>query len=193
MIEFVRRVRSRFPGSPLFVSTSTLAGKATADEKLAPLVAGIFYAPVDYVFAVRRVLRRLRPSMVVVAETEIWPNLFRETKRTGARLLVINGRISDRAAPRYERFAWFFRGVLCWPDIVLAQSESIRARFVRTGAPLDIVRVAGNLKYDFQPVRAAPDSTARAFLDGTAACRGMDRGQHYAARRTRGMSTRTTR
>ena len=138
-----------------------------ADEKLAPLVTGVFYAPVDYVFAVRRVLRRLRPSAVVVAETEIWPNLFRETRRTGARLLLVNGRISDRAAPRYLRFAWFFRHVLCWPDTILAQSDAIRDRFVQIGASPSATRTIGNLKYDFQPRRAEPGSPVRAFLDRT--------------------------
>ena len=138
-----------------------------ADQKLSPLAAGVFYAPVDYVFAVRRVLRRLRPSVVVVAETEIWPNLFRETRRTGARLLVVNGRISDRAAPKYERFAWFFRHVLQFPDQILAQSELIRDRFVQIGAPPAILRAIGSLKYDFQARRAEPGSPVRAFLDRT--------------------------
>jgi 3-deoxy-D-manno-octulosonic-acid transferase len=167
LVEFARQVRSRLPDAPLYVSTSTLAGKATADEKLAGIAAGVFYAPVDYVSAVRRVLRTLRPAVVVVAETEIWPNLFRETKRTGAGLLMINGRISDRAAPRYLRFAWFFRHILRWPDAILAQSDFIRARFVQAGAPPEKVRTAGNLKYDFQPHRAAPESPVRAFLERT--------------------------
>src|ERR1039458_3315720 len=106
-LEFLRRLRLRFPRSGLFVSTSTLAGKATADEKLRGLADGVFYAPVDYVFAVRRALRTLRPSVVVVAETELWPNLFREVKRTGAALTLVNGRISDRAFARYLSSRWF--------------------------------------------------------------------------------------
>jgi tetraacyldisaccharide 4'-kinase len=165
LVEFARQVRAGFPAAPLYVSTSTLAGKATADDKLAGLAAGVFYAPVDYVFAVRRVLRRLRPAVVVIAETEIWPNLFRETKRIGAGLVIVNGRISDRAAPRYLRYAWFFRHVLSQPDVILAQSESIRETFLRAGAPPDKVRTAGNLKYDFQPRRADAESPVRAFLD----------------------------
>jgi tetraacyldisaccharide 4'-kinase len=165
LVEFTRQVRAQFPGAPLFVSTSTLAGKAAADEKLAGLAAGVFYAPLDYVFAVRRVLRRLRPAVVIVAETEIWPNLFRETSRIEARLLIINGRISDRAAPRYLRLAWFFRHVLQQPDLILAQSDAIREIYLRLGAPATKVRTAGNLKYDFQPRRAGQDSPVRAFLD----------------------------
>ena len=67
----------RTPGTPVFVSTTTLAGRETAEKRLAGLADGVFFAPLDYVWAVRRVLRRLRPSVVIVLETEIWPNLFR--------------------------------------------------------------------------------------------------------------------
>jgi tetraacyldisaccharide 4'-kinase len=165
LMEFIRRLRERAPAAPLFVSTSTLAGKATADEKLAGLATGVFYAPVDYVHAVRRVLRTLRPSLVVIAETEIWPNLFRETARTGAGLMIINGRISDRAAPRYRRLAWFFEPVLRHADLILAQSDGIRNIFLQLGADPGRVRTAGNLKYDFQPRRADPGSPVRLFLD----------------------------
>src|ERR1700733_6070847 len=103
-MEFLRQLRAESPRTRIFVSTSTLAGRATAGDKLGALADGVFYAPVDYVFAVRRVLRTLRPSAVVIAETEIWPNLFRETKRTGAALTLVNGRISDKAFARYRRW-----------------------------------------------------------------------------------------
>ena len=71
-MELLGRLRSEFPHTRLFVSTSTLAGRATAGQKLHGLTDGVFYAPLDTVCAVRRVLRTLRPSVVVVAETEIW-------------------------------------------------------------------------------------------------------------------------
>jgi len=162
-VELVRQLRLRLPRSPVFVSVSTLAGYETANQKLHDL-AGVFYAPLDYVFAVRRVLRTLRPSLVVVMETEIWPNLFQETKRAGAGLLVINGRISDRAFGRYRAWRWFFGGVLAQVDLLLAQSEEMRRRWVRIGAPPDRVRDGGNLKYDFQAPEAAPESPVRRLL-----------------------------
>src|SRR6201999_1896719 len=143
-LEFVRQLRAEFPRTAVFVSTTTLAGRSTAGEKLGALADGVFYAPVDYVFAVRRVLRTLRPSIVVVAETEIWPNLFRETKRTGAGLLLVNGRISDRAWRRYQRLGWFFGAVLPGADAVLAQTPAIRERFVSLGAGPERTHLAGN-------------------------------------------------
>ncbi len=130
---FLAQIRSQLPNARVFVSVSTLAGRATAVDKLRGLADGIFYAPVDFVFVVRRVLRALQPSVVVIAETEIWPNLFRETKRTCAALVLVNGRISDRAFPRYRRFGWLFRAVLPAVDAILAQSDEMRDRFLAIG------------------------------------------------------------
>jgi 3-deoxy-D-manno-octulosonic-acid transferase len=144
----VERSRKQFPFAPIYASTSTLAGYAIAREKLR---AEIFYAPVDYVFAVRHVLRTIRPALLVVAETEIWPNLFRETVRTGCGLMIVNGRISDAMAPRYASGRWFFGPVLRQAGRILAQSDEHRARFTAAGAPPELVVSAGNLKYDFEP------------------------------------------
>jgi tetraacyldisaccharide 4'-kinase len=162
--ELLRQLRAQLPRTPVFVSTSTLAGRLTAGQKLGTLADGVFFAPVDSVFAVRRVLRTLQPSVLFVSETEIWPNLFRETKRTGCGLILVNGRISDRAAPRYGSRAWFFRQVLCWPDLILAQSERMRDRFVAAGAPRDRIRIGGNLKYDFAAQEAGAGSPVRRLL-----------------------------
>lgn len=164
-LEFVRQVKLRRPRSPIFVSTTTLAGRATAEEKLRGLADGLFYAPVDYTSAVRRVLRTLRPSVVVVAETELWPNLFREATRTGAGLALVNGRISDRALPRYRRQAWLFRAVLPAVDCLLAQTEAMRDRFLEIGAPPGRSRVGGNFKHDFEAREGDAASPVRALLD----------------------------
>ena len=164
-IELIRRLRRELPDVPVYVSAGTLAGRAMAGDKLAGLAAGVFYAPVDYVFAVRKVLRALQPSVVAVLETEIWPNLFREARRSGAAVVVVNGRISDRTARRYARLKWFFGAVLSQTNRILAQSQPDRDRFLAAGAPPDRVENGGNLKYDFEPVEAPPDSPVRRFLD----------------------------
>jgi 3-deoxy-D-manno-octulosonic-acid transferase/tetraacyldisaccharide-1-P 4'-kinase len=159
-VGLIRALKAAEPGLPVFVSTTTLAGRAMAEQKLAGVADGVFYAPLDYRFAVRRVLRRVRPSCVAVMETEIWPNLYRETRRAGARLLVINGRISDKAWPRYRRGRRFFAAALGYADRVLAQGPLAAERFRALGAPR--VEVAGNLKYDFDPnaTAIAPDLAA---------------------------------
>jgi len=148
-VTLVKRLKEEMPDAPVYVSCTTLAGRAMAEQKLAGLAAGVFYAPVDYRFAVRRVLRALKPAVVVVMETEIWPNLYRDARRSGARLLVVNGRISDKALPRYRRWAGFFREILKLPDAILAQDSIAEARYRELGATRVID--AGNLKYDFSP------------------------------------------
>jgi 3-deoxy-D-manno-octulosonic-acid transferase len=110
-VPLIEEVRKRSPGTPLFLSTGTLAGRETAEKRLKELTDGVFYAPFDFVWSVRRVLRHLRPTVVVILETEIWPNLFEEARRLGCGLAIVNGRISDRAFPRYRRFAALFSPV----------------------------------------------------------------------------------
>ncbi|WP_321478293.1 tetraacyldisaccharide 4'-kinase [uncultured Paludibaculum sp.] len=151
-VGLLKRLKQELPYAPIYVSCTTLAGRAMAEQKLEGLADGVFYAPIDYRFAVRRVLRSLKPSVVVVMETEIWPNLYRETCRSGARLLVINGRISDKALPKYLRFRWFFQAALSWPDAILAQDAIACSRYEQLGAIQAIT--AGNLKYDFDPETA---------------------------------------
>jgi tetraacyldisaccharide 4'-kinase len=152
----LREWQKRRPASPVTVSVGTIAGRRLAEEKLRGLATAVVYAPLDYGWVVRRFLKALRPRAVVVMETEIWPNLWRESSRAGARLVVVNGRISDKAFPRYWRWRWLFRHVLGLPDAILAQTEVSAERYRALGAPPERVWVAGNLKYDFQPGAPAP-------------------------------------
>lgn len=161
-VGLLQRLKQELPFAPIYVSCTTLAGRAMAEQKLAGLADGVFYAPIDYRFAVRRVLRALKPSVVIVMETEIWPNLYRDTCRSGARLLVVNGRISDKALPKYLRFRWFFRAALAWPDAILAQDAIASSRYEQLGAPHAVA--SGNLKYDFYPDSTSIAPAVHAWL-----------------------------
>ena len=163
--ELARRLRTIFPRAPLFLSVGTLAGHSTAREKLAGTISGVFYAPIDYVFAVRNVLRALQPAILVILETEIWPNVFREAKRAGCGLVIVNGRISDRTAARYRRLRWFFQEVMRWPDAILVQSGLMRERFLASGPPAERVQIGGNLKYDVVPPAADANSPVRHLVE----------------------------
>ena len=163
-IPLIEELKRRSPATPVFVSTTTLAGHAAAFHRLTGKVDGVLFAPFDFVWAIRRVLRRIRPSVVVVLETEIWPNLFRETKRIGTGLLLVNGRISDRALPRYARFAPLFSEVLGLCDRIITQSDQMSQRFIAAGAPPAITTTGGNLKYDFAPSAIAADSPVLRFI-----------------------------
>ncbi|MDQ2777189.1 MAG: tetraacyldisaccharide 4'-kinase [Acidobacteriota bacterium] len=147
-IPLLGELRGSNPKIPIYVSTSTVAGRRAAEQQLSDLVNGVFYAPIDYVFSVRKALRVIRPALVIVFETEIWPNLYNESKRTGAALAIVNGRISDRTWPRYSRAGWLFGPVLSRANVIFAQSETDYRRYRELGVPVEKLGQPGNLKYD---------------------------------------------
>jgi 3-deoxy-D-manno-octulosonic-acid transferase len=149
----VESLRQKFPSHRVLVSTTTSTGQKLAAQRFG--AENAFYFPLDFAFAVRPYLDALRPDLVVVAETEFWPNFLRLAKRSGARIAVINCRISDRSFPGYKRFRFWLpkllEKTLANVDVFLAQTEEDRKRLMEIGAPESKVRVAGNLKFDVAP------------------------------------------
>lgn len=144
----VSELKEKSPEHPVFVSTTTMTGQYLAQGRFGE--GNSFFVPLDFGIAVRPYLRRLKPALLVLAETEFWPNLLYFTKRSGASIAVVNARISDRSFPRYRFFRWFFRRVLGGIDLFLAQTKEDASRLVAIGAPADRVRVSGNLKFDIR-------------------------------------------
>jgi 3-deoxy-D-manno-octulosonic-acid transferase len=149
----VEELRRRFPQHRIFVSTTTDTGQALARKRFGE--ANVFYFPMDFAFAIRPYLRALRPQMVMIAETEFWPNFMRLAHASGARIAVVNARISDRSWPSYRRFRGLLRRLLANVDLFLAQTSEDAARLRDIGAAPERVRVAGNLKFDI-PSPAPP-------------------------------------
>jgi 3-deoxy-D-manno-octulosonic-acid transferase len=147
-VPLIQQLRSDQPKIPIYISSSTVAGRKAAERHAAALVDGIFYAPLDFVFCVREVLHAIRPAMLVILETEIWPNLYAETRRSGARIAIVNGRISNTAWPRYFSARTFFRPVLLLADLVAVQSQTDSERYAQLGVPAARLERLGNLKYD---------------------------------------------
>ncbi len=147
-LPLLRALRAEEPLVCLFLSTATVAGRQFAEEHAAAEVNGIFYCPFDYASCLRRVLRVIQPALLIVLETEIWPNLYAETKASGAQLAIVNGRISKRTWPRYRLARRFFGPVLQLADVILVQGEEDRCRYAELGAPEDRLSIAPNLKYD---------------------------------------------
>jgi 3-deoxy-D-manno-octulosonic-acid transferase len=112
---------------------------------------------------VRRTLDALDPALLVLFETELWPNLIHETRRRGARVALANGRISPRSYTRYRRVRPFMRRLLGEVDLFLMQSEPHAERARGLGAPAERVRVSGNLKFDAAPASAPAQDLARAL------------------------------
>jgi 3-deoxy-D-manno-octulosonic-acid transferase len=149
----VEELRQNFPTHRVLISTTTSTGQKLAARRFG--AENVFYFPLDFAFAIRPYLAALRPQLVVVAETEFWPNFLRLAKRSAARIAVINCRISDRSFPGYQRFRFWLprllKKTLSSVDIFLAQTEEDRQRLVEIGAAATKITVAGNLKFDVQP------------------------------------------
>lgn len=128
------------------LSTTTMTGMALARKKYPHL--DVFYCPLDFTWAVGRAVRRIRPDALVLAELELWPNLVRAAKAAGARVAVINGRLSERSFRGYRRIRWLVARLLEKIDLVAAQDATYAERFRLLGARPDAVEVTGSMKYD---------------------------------------------
>ncbi len=129
--------------------------------------AAFSIAPLDLPWAVRAYLQALKPSLLVLAETEFWPNLLNGCFRRGIPVAVVNARISDRSWPRYQLLSRLWQPILGRVARVLAQTETDAQRLKAIGCVPDRVTVAGNLKFD---VRAAKEADATRLLKTTARC-----------------------
>jgi len=153
----VAELKNRFPGHRVVASTTTDTGQKLARARFG--MENVFYFPLDFAFAIRPYLRLLRSELIVIAETEFWPNFLRLAHGSGARIAVVNARISDRSWPGYRRFRRLLVGVLQQVDLFLTQTEEDARRLEEIGAPAERVHVTGNLKFDV-PVPAAPPIVA---------------------------------
>ena len=148
-------------GCEVMISTTTRTGQRLARARFG--AERVFYFPLDFAFAVRAWLRLLRPSMVVLLETEFWPRMITECRHAGVPMAVVNARISDRSWPRYRSLRFVWKHLLNGFAVVLAQSELDAERLTAIGA--GNVRVGGNLKYDIRVAKpAAVTEALRAHL-----------------------------
>ncbi len=140
-ITLARRLKETYPHRPLIISTTTQTGQALARDRM-PFADAVIYFPLDWAFCVRRALNAVRPSVVLVLETEIWPNFLREAGRRKIPVLFVSGRISDRSFARYQRylgvFGFFLRpflgNALSNASAFLMQSEKDAQRVRAMGA-----------------------------------------------------------
>ncbi len=151
----IAELESALPGHRVCISTTTLTGHTLAQQRFGS--QRVFYFPLDFAFIVRRYLNALAPEMVILVETEFWPNLLLQCAKRHMPVAVVNARISDRSLPRYRRLRALWRPLLGKVSLFCAQSEEDAARLRAIGAPAESVRVLGNLKFD---VRSAADEGA---------------------------------
>jgi 3-deoxy-D-manno-octulosonic-acid transferase len=146
------------PQYRVLLSTTTRTGQTLARERTG--ATHTFYFPLDFPWIVRRYLRVLDPVLLVLVETELWPNLLTACRQAAIPVAVVNGRISDRSLPRYRRLRGLWKPILSGISIVLAQSEEDAKRLKAIGAPAGRVSFAGNLKFDVRSAEPAAITTS---------------------------------
>lgn len=146
-----------FPSKVFVISTVTSTGNRIARQKFKNR-AVIIYFPLDISFIVKKVVSAISPEAVLIAETELWPNFIAALESAGVKIIVFNGRISDRSFKRYRMVKFFLRDVLKRIPLFLMQSKADADRIKELGAPEERVKETGNLKYDAAFSRARADS-----------------------------------
>jgi 3-deoxy-D-manno-octulosonic-acid transferase len=144
----VRALRERFPSYRLVVSTTTVTGQQVAQRVFQKEAAAIFYFPIDWAWTVRRVLRTLKPSALLIMETELWPNLLRTCRRQSIPVALVNGRISATSFRRYQMIRLFTARMLNNLTMAIMQSERDVTRIRELGMATERTLSSGNLKFD---------------------------------------------
>jgi 3-deoxy-D-manno-octulosonic-acid transferase len=156
-VALAKRLKEAHPDRPLIISTTTITGQMLARERM-PFADAVIYFPLDWTFCVRRAMGAVRPSLVLVLETEIWPNFLHEARQRNIPVLFVSGRISDRSFARYQKYLGafgfflrpFLKKTLANASAFLMQSERDAERIRALGALADRVHVSGYLKYDLE-------------------------------------------
>src|SRR5688572_22142099 len=142
----IERWERLHPDWEIVISTTTQTGYQLASKRYAPRT--IVYCPLDFTWAVKRAMRALRPDLLVLTELELWPNLIHAARAAGAKVAVINGRLSDKSLRGYRRISWLVRPTVASIDLIAAQNDDYARRFLLLGASEHAVRITGSIKFD---------------------------------------------
>jgi len=160
-IPLLKRIKQEFPECPIVLTTMTRTGNERA--KTIPETDLVFFLPIDHPLCIRRALRKIDPGLLLVAETELWPNLLRSCGKNSVPIVLFNGRISEKSFRRYRLFGFFFKNYLRNISLFLMQTEEDRRKIIEIGAADDKARAVGNLKFD-QP---SPSFTKESLVEMT--------------------------
>ncbi|MBR4416372.1 MAG: hypothetical protein IKS67_06355, partial [Victivallales bacterium] len=158
-LTFIKEWQKRFPNDNLVFTCSTSTAYHTAEAKL-PKDVQLLYCPIDCFFAVRRTLKAVRPKMLVIFEVEIWPNLISCAKSFGAKVALVNGRMSDKSSQGYAKWSFIFKPLFRKFDSICVQTEEDRKRICRVMGDDPRVVVCDTMKFDQVPETKNADKTA---------------------------------
>ena len=146
-LPLLKRIKRELPDCEIVITTMTRTGNDMAKTRILEANAVLFF-PLDHPFILRKVFRQIRPRLLLLAETELWPNLLLSCRRKRIPVVLFNGRISDRSFPRYRFLKFFFERYLKCISLLLMQTEKDQQRIREIGAPSERIKVAGNVKFD---------------------------------------------
>jgi 3-deoxy-D-manno-octulosonic-acid transferase len=146
-IPLLKKIKNEFPHSRIVLTTMTSTGNETAKSYL-PETNQVLFVPIDHPLIIRGTIKKIQPGLLLIAETELWPNLLRSCGKKGIPIILFNGRISQRSFRRYFRFRFFFKECLKYISLFLMQTEEDRKRMIKIGGECQKTRVVGNLKFD---------------------------------------------
>lgn len=145
--QLVDEIKREYPDYQILFSTITATGKKMAEENI-DNIESVIFLPLDISFIVRRVVRLIKPELLILIETELWPNLIKEVHRSGGRIMVASGRIGDKSYKGYKYIKPLLKKFLFMVDVFSMQSQLAVERIISLGAPEDKVLINGNIKYD---------------------------------------------
>src|SRR5690554_1054149 len=160
----IKSLLTLFPELPITVTTLTPTGSQRVTTELATRVLHV-YIPLDTAAAVARFYRRLKPRLVIVMETEVWPNLFRGAQRRKIPLVIANARLSESSVKQYQRFSALMTPALANVNWLGAQSKEDAERLISCGSEQAKTEITGNLKFDIQ-VMASLSEQSQALRAG---------------------------
>lgn len=159
-VPLIKKLKSRYPHSGFVISTVTDTGQKVAAERLGD-IAKIIYVPFDLPFAVKNTFRRTRPSIFIIMETELWPNIIKTSDMLNVPVLLMNGRISEKSFNGYKSLRFFIHRVMSYVSFFCMQDEVYAERVKALGAGPQRVSAIGSFKFDTKPSSPAPEWTCR--------------------------------
>jgi 3-deoxy-D-manno-octulosonic-acid transferase len=162
----ISQIHKLLPEAAIIVSTVTRQGYAVANNQLPEDVVCIF-APLDLAGIVNRTINKIRPDIYICLETEIWPNILKQTRKFGAKLILLNGRLSESSLAGYSQIKRFIKEILACFSLVAVIHEGDAKRYSALGVAPEKIRILGNAKYDLSAVQTDPQlaDTYRSMLD----------------------------
>ncbi len=171
-IPLFRLLRKTYPDAAIVISTTTQTGQEEAKRSL-PDANAHFFLPFDFSWNIRRLIKQIKPSMLILCESDVWYHLLKIAKRNNVQIALVNGKISERSCRRFQCVPFFARRLFSYFDILCVQNDLYQQRFHALGVPLEKLSITGNLKFE-TPVQLL-DSSQRQALKASLSITDQDR------------------